>query len=206
MKRFDGAIWKSPNVQRYNGANWIKAIAKRFDGSNWVQLNNETKKVTLVTTWTQVYNQNNAKITFENSNRLCQGNYTTGYGYQGIHRNLVGFDTSSLIGKSIKSVRVYVYSTHWWYNAGGTLFLGYHGHSAKPNTFSHLAYAKKTQNYTTRVQGQWITMPSDFAKGIGTGAIRGFSIFNNDNTLARYGKFNGFGMANAPKMEVTYED
>ena len=207
MKKWNGSSWTNATVKKWNGSSWVNATVKKWNGSSWVAVGTTTtKSVTLPSAWSSLYDVSNKKRTDRNDTKTLQQGKTPNDSKYGISKSLVGFNTASVIGKNITSIRIYLRSIHWYYISGGTVHLGWHGHKSSPTTFSHSKYNGKQQAFSARLNEQWIEMPQEFINGVKNGSIRGFSIFYNSNEWHGYGLFNGHGSTNPPKMQVYYNE
>lgn len=203
IRRSNG--WINATAKKWNGYSWVNADVKRWNGSSWGNLSSSTKVATINSTWSQAYNQSNVQVRIQGSNKLIQGKADNDT-VNNICRSLVGFNTSSVRGKNISKIRIYLRANWWYYITGGTVHLGWHGHSSKPTRFSHNIYNGATGLFTARAQAIWIDMPQEFVSGVKNGTVTGFSIYYNANAWHGYGLFDGHGMTYAPKMEVTYSE
>lgn len=205
--RKNGA-WQDATVKVYKSGAWQEAkIYQRKDGT-WIDRSTQTYTKTWTSTWTQTYRESGTKRTDYRAEKICQGEYLSDP--WGIMRSLIGFNSSAiqteLSGATISKVQLYLKNEHWYYVAGGTVYIGYHNHSSKPTTFSHSAYGKKTEKYTARGQGKWITLPNALAEGIRDGKYKGISVFANSGSGSYYGIFSGANDgSNAPKLKITYK-
>lgn len=84
--------------------------------------------------------------------------------------------TGDLAGATITGMRVYLYFEFWYYNAGGTAYLGLHGHSTPPATFSHSVSGFTASSGWPRPGGRWINIPSAYWAGFKSGAYKGISL------------------------------
>lgn len=205
VKRWNGSSMVDINPKKWNGSAWVDVEVYKWDGSKWVNMTSQKYVNTWNSTWTQTYRDSGGKRTDYRANKLVQGYYGESEPW-GLQRSLAGFGDiqTSIAGSKIEKVELYLYAEHWWYYAGGTAVIGYHNHSSEPSTFSHSVYGAKSQKFTARGQGQWITMPNTLGEGIRDGKYKGISIFANSYNKEYYGVFNGAGDSYAPKLKITY--
>jgi hypothetical protein len=205
VKRYNGSSWVDINPKRWNGSSWVDVEVYKYDGSKWVNISSQQYTTTWEATWTQTYRESGTKRTDYRSEKLCQGEYVSEP--WGIMRSLCGFGDieSALQGAKINKVELYLHNEHWYYNSGGTAVIGYHNHATVPNTFSHSKYGAKYQNFSSRGQALWITMPNELGEGIRDGIYKGISIFANTSNLNYYGIFYGANDGSRkPKLKITY--
>lgn len=134
---------------------------------------------------------------FDSSGKVAQGN-APGVGLQ---RGAIGFPniTGTLSGSTIKKVEVYVYAAHWYANSGGTLYIGTHGHTSKPSSWSGGTTGVMSQKLA-KPEGRWVTLPSSVHAGILSGSIRGIQAYASSTGYSYYGYLTG----SKSKIRVTY--
>ncbi|MFE2346135.1 phage tail protein [Kitasatospora cineracea] len=150
-------------------------------------------------TWSGTYKTRSAYNAYYN-NEMLQGNYPdAGWGIQA---SLVGFDSNAigndLAGATLNRAEVYLYPTHWYYNAGGNAAIRVHGWTARPTSFSADGNTLWQYSWPPN-QGRWVDITSIFGP-----SCRGIALDPNSNDLTCYGRFNGVGMANPPLLRLTY--
>lgn len=227
---FDGSNWIKNNasVKVYNGSSWNPAKVYAFDGSHWILISEQTFTSQWNCTWSQSYwgkgadrwgvpswKYNTAKPVGgeTNGNALYQGRFgapdTYIKGDKGIQRSMFGFNDTAirkaLQGSRIKKVELYVHSKHWWYYSGGQLHLGTHNGKGWQPKFNENHYNIKSQNYTARDQGRWITLPNWVGENLRDNKIKGFTTHIESQNLNYYGYMYGSnGGAKKPKLKITY--
>ncbi|KEK23931.1 hypothetical protein [Bacillus gaemokensis] len=208
VKKWNGSNWIDASVKKYNGSSWINADVKTSNGQGWNNISNQQQSKTWDCSFTQTYREAGTRRTDYRADKICQGRYV--YEPWGIMRSLIGFDNGSRIkdelqGARIDRVELFLHNEHWYYYAGGTLYVGYHNHANEPDLFSHSEYGAKTQKFTSRGQSQWITLPNSLGAGIRDGYYKGVSVFANSGAGEYYGIFSGMWDGSlAPKLRITY--
>jgi len=209
IKQWRNGQWQDVSVKQYRNGQWVEVDVKQWRNGKWENLTSQQYTKTWDCIWTQTYRKSGTKRTDYRAEKLCQGQYVTEP--WGIMRSLCGFDDGSrirneLAGAKIIDVKLYLYAEHWYYYSGGTVYIGYHNHSSKPDTFSESKYRAVTATYSARGQGKWIDLPNSFAEGIRDGDYKGISIFANSTSMNYYGIFSGVHDGNnKPKLKITYE-
>ena len=138
------------------------------------------------------------------SPKVAQGR-PPGVGYN--QRGAIGFP--NMLGASdlngvelgyLKKVEVYVYASHWYSSAGGTLEIGTHGHTSKPSTMSEDLVTNRKSQSLKKPEGRWVTLPSSVHAGLLSGSVRGIQAYTTSTSLSRYGYLDG----KKSKIRVTY--
>ena len=142
---------------------------------------------------------------FSGSSRLRSyntsgGDYYAYYGAQAAHgsyggktfRGLLWFGNlkSALSGVDISRVDIYLYTNHWYYNAGGTATVAYwnHGTGSIPGSIPSSLETNGSggQDFTTtKPGGVWVKMPTAMHALIKSGACTGAIV--SGSGLAKYG-------------------
>ncbi|MFD7169760.1 hypothetical protein [Streptomyces violascens] len=131
-------------------------------------------------------------------NQMMQGYYS---GTNGTQASLVGFPAAlgnDLAGAKIESVQLYLYFEHWYANSGGTAVIKAHGHNARPSTFSSDG-GSVLVNWG-RNEGKWVDISSIFDEA----RWRGIALDPASNSSTYYGRAQGVGQANPPRLRVVY--
>lgn len=209
LKRYNGSSWEDVPFKKWNGSSWVEPDVKKWDGSKWVILNQQQYTTTWEATWTQTYRESGIKRTDSRSGKLCQGKYSGDSNPWGIQRSLCGFNDSDmrskLSGAKINDVKLYLKAEHWYYNSGGTAYIGYHNHANEPTNYSHSKYNAKSQKFDSRDEAIWIDMPNALGEGIRDNDYKGISIFANSTSYNYYGVFRGASDGSyKPKLKITY--
>jgi hypothetical protein len=161
-----------------------------------------TKTTTWAASWSRSWKENLTTVSHENE--LYQG-YSQGYDSHGIQKSACGFPdmTSELSGASIGKVELYLYAEHWWYKAGGTARIGWHGSLNLPA--SHPGHNNVFDIKFARNEGKWLDITS-WAKthGIQSGALRGIALGYHTTSAEYYGRVSGHLDSTKPLMRVTY--
>lgn len=155
-------------------------------------------------TWTRSFTGSGGYNSYYGSH-LVQGYYSSNNGNQ---RAMVGFNDaqirSDLSGASILSATLTLYSTWWYYNAGGTAVIGTHASSSAPSTFSGTPDRLRSSSWPKsyrRTVNLGTTIGNDFR----TGAARGITLGPGPTTSHEYyGKFAGVGESYAPVLTIKY--
>lgn len=160
-----------------------------------------TAKQTYTKTYTASWSRNWGGGSAGNS-EIRQGYYSSRY------YGAVGFPSqvqTDLSGASISKIELYMYANHWYYNNGGTAVIGAHTASSVPASFP-AGSTTFNANWPTKSGGLWITIPSTWYPYWASGNNKGFTFGDGASTsYTYYGRFNGVGMANPPKLRVTYQ-
>lgn len=219
LHRWNGSSWVDSgvgqNVKRWNGSSWqnVGGGIKRWDGSKWVSIGEQTYTKEWGATWHKSYAGNNQIRTRPyKAEMIIQGRYgapdTSTFGDLGIQKGMVGFNAAdirnNLSGARIQKVELFLRSAHWWYYAGGIASIGYHNSASTPGTFQCTKQSVKEVKYTTRDQGQWITLPNEFGELLRDNKAKGLVLYKNSTVLSYYGYFYGVGTSQAPRIKITY--
>lgn len=148
-------------------------------------------------TW-WVGNGNGRNSGLDKDGKVAQGK-PPGVGYR--QRGAVGFPdmTGTLSGSVISKVEVYVYASHWYSSAGGTLQIGTHDHASKPSVWSRGTTGVKNQKLA-KPEGRWITLPTSTHAGVLSGSIKGIQVYTSSTGSSYYGYLTG----SKTKIRVTY--
>lgn len=208
IKTLRNGQWTDAELYTLRNGVWVKGEAMTLRNSQWANITSQRITKTWDCTYTQTYREAGTRRTDYRSDKICQGRYV--YEPWGIMRSLIGFDNGSNIrnelqGAKIERVELFMHNEHWYYYAGGTMYVGYHNHANEPDIFSHSAYGVKSQKFYGRGSSQWVTLPNALAEGIRDGYYKGVSIFANSGDGEYYGIFSGmWDGGNAPKLRITY--
>lgn len=145
---------------------------------------------------------------------LYQGNPGTA---SGTKKSAVRFTPMSLpAGATVTNVQLYLRNRHTYSSTGMTCYIGAHidsnlsNQTTPPAGYNFTGTTDTITSSFTRGQGKWITLPAAWYDDIGSGTITGFliglSAITNTwySSLANYGFFDGYSMADPPKLKVTY--
>ncbi|WP_257132855.1 hypothetical protein [Bacillus thuringiensis] len=208
IKTLRNGQWTDAELYTLRNGVWVKGEAMTLRNSQWANITSQRITKTWDCTYTQTYREAGTRRTDYRADKICQGRYV--YEPWGIMRSLIGFDNGSNIrnelqGAKIERVELFMHNEHWYYYAGGTMYVGYHNHANEPDMFSHSAYGVKSQKFYGRGSSQWVTLPNALAEGIRDGYYKGVSIFANSGDGEYYGIFSGmWDGGNAPKLRITY--
>lgn len=141
---------------------------------------------------------------------LIQG-YTSYYPARGNARGLIGFPdmTGRLAGVpdgSIEKIEISLYANHWNYMNGGTASLGWHGNASAPGTFNgtpnQFDWSNWGRNQRVNID---VTNLAGMKAGWRDGTRQGFTVGPGPSTdPIYYGRFNGAGMAEPPRLHLVY--
>lgn len=108
--------------------------------------------------------------------------------------------SSTVTGKSIKQIRVYVTRENDGGNGGAaTIYIRPHAYHAQPGGApSYLAPSYAVS--LNRGQGKWITLPSSFHAYFANGSAKGIGVYTTSTSQAYYVR-----LARAAKLEITYQ-
>lgn len=158
-------------------------------------------KKTYTKTYTASWSRNwrNGSV---NGNEIRQGVYS-GTRYYGAF----GFPStvqSDLSGATISKMRILLTANHWYYSSGGTAVIGNHTSSSAPGSFPS-GGSTFNAKWSVKSGGLWINVPSSWWPYWVSGSHKGFTIGDGaGSTSSYYGRFDGVGMAQPPKLEITY--
>lgn len=170
------------------------APAKRHFDTQWLN------------TWTQTYCVTGPR---------ADGQVVQGFTDDGLldNQTMIGFDNVSiaaaLVGATITAVSLYLYSTNWFYNSGGTACIGTHnvtGLSPAPALFSSVA-AGVVEQPLAKPEGRWVKLPIAVGEQLRDGTIKGITLDSvyKGHDLTFYGRFAGAGEANQPVLDIQYD-
>lgn len=133
--------------------------------------------------------------------------FSSDYGRQ---RSMIGFNHDSIRsytkGAKIVKVELYLRSRHWHYTSGGNATIGTHNSgSATPSSFSETKHNVKTEKFSKRNEGKWITLPNSVGEALRDNKAKGLTLYGNTNSLSSYGYFYGKGKGSEPKIRITYK-
>jgi len=160
-------------------------------------------------TWSASYTSSGAKR--NDGYRLYQGNDQSGSGY-GDQRSLIGFDRDAIIADigpsaQVSSITLVCNMEHWWHGAGGTLYVGMHSYTSKPNTWgSTLTWVRAWSGSFNTGQIEFDIPVDDLLPPIEDGRFQGIAIGPaNSNGATYYGYMSGTGQPDdAPILTITY--
>ena len=140
------------------------------------------------------YNGSNTDYPFA-TDKMFQGLSPAGYGNM---KSIALFPnmTTDLSGATISRMELFMYFDHWYNNAGGTAFIGVHGHTGIPGTFSHADVIITSAGWP-KPGGRWIDIPSNHWANFQSGVYRGVSLLGD-------GTYNSYGYAQRPEIKITY--
>lgn len=128
-----------------------------------------------------------------------------GSGGNGNLRSFIGFPdiASALAGGALRYIRVWLWYGHWWNNSGGLPVIGWHSNLNKVTTAVGQDAAVITGPLIPRAAGAWIDLPVSWGNAFLAGTARGIALGPGPTTGAQYyGRANGPGQANAPKIAI----
>jgi hypothetical protein len=152
------------------------------------------------TTYTKQWAANGI-MSYDGSNNQYQNGYMfqgpSPAGWGNLH-SLATFPdmTAELAGATINNVRVYFNFVHWYNNAGGTAYIGVHGHTGIPGTFAAPGAVASSSGWP-KPGARWVDLPIGVWNNFKSGASRGVSLEGD-------GTFGTYGYAQAPVIEITY--
>lgn len=157
-------------------------------------------------TWSGAYDGSGAYESWHGSE--CFFGYLSST--NGNQKAMIGFPyttiQSDLSGAAVSKVEVYLYANHWYYNAGGTMVIGYHAAgTTRPGSFSGTTN-RLTSTSWPKPGGRWVNITSQIGGSLwAAGTARGIVLGPGPSTAwTYYGRVNGFGMSSPPKLRITY--
>lgn len=207
---FDGGtIYLAPPAGGFGMQVWVEDIGPAPMGETGsLPGGSEPPIRQYTTTWNSTWSRSFDKTGIRTSNNTMYQGYAEESNSD--LTSMVGFDdddiATALAGATIDKVEVYVYATHWYYNAGGWVCLGTHSEATPPEAYpgvrrhvSHFSLPKPGGNWvdiTNTPIGEYLQ--DGTAKGIVLDAV----IHGND--LNYYGRFDGHGQTRPPAIRITY--
>lgn len=159
-----------------------------------------TASKTYSASWSRSWNQSGGGIVSGSGTYTDAHMMYTGLGVSPMG-SMAGFPALNLpSGAKVTKVQLYLKNRHFYYNAGGTVHIGYHGQGSTPGSFTTNDRQSYGWNYG---QGKWVTLPSSWNSGFGSGSYRGISL-GIDGSNATYAYFDGDGKTAQPMLKVTY--
>jgi hypothetical protein len=157
--------------------------------------------------WSESYQGDGDKV---NTSYLYHGDFGgSANGNQRAHFGFnIGQGTVIPSNATIHSVKIYLYASHWYNNAGGdcNLYLMNSQATSEPAAPTGSAVSSATLSWSTKTGGKWITLPVDFGNELrGTGGQGNRVFYINASTGTNgYGYFNGAGMSSEPQLQIDY--
>jgi hypothetical protein len=204
--------------QQPSGARSIQAFANVYDigpiiGATSGFLSNKTSGSqaptqnytrTYTCTDSGTYDQGGSRVSSFANEMNVGYNQGTGGSY-GTQQSMAIFPnmTGDLAGASISGMSVTIHNHHWWYNAGGTVQIGFHGNTSMPGSFNIGAWPNITGTMTGG-QTSTFAIPSSAYASFISGAYRGINLHAPNSNATYYGRFDGAGYSYPPKITVTY--
>lgn len=213
---YPGNIWMYPDgriVARMKDATVRQVATVSATAAAGANPAPPTQATTRTTEWTaqwgQAYRQSGGFTGGDNS-RLVQG--SSGDSYNGKQASLIGFDyasiQSALAGSTVSSIRIWLYSLHTWYFAGGTVWTGMHNNTAKPGTFSGgIGRDFVTSFHVPNTGANWYSLSTEFGSRFRDGSCKGIILEapNNDRTFyVQCAGGPGTPTSNLPRLSITY--
>jgi hypothetical protein len=169
-----------------------------------------TYKKTYYATWSRSYNGSNG-TRFDDPNTLYQGASLASGDSNGNQRSLIGFNWSAinadLKGASVTGMTISLYSLHFWYYAGGTIYLGTHTYTSKPSTYNTSNGVERRWKQTKWPRNAWRTVSGGAAGGVlfQKGTAKGIVVGWGDNDHETYGYLAGATMKQRPYLTITFK-
>lgn len=176
------------------------------DGSGGSSTQVQTYSTTYGSTWSATYNG--------------AGNYDSYYGvdvhqgsYDGTAANhqkgMIGLPygtiQSDLSGATVLSCKVGLYAYHWYWNSGGTAYIGTHNQATRPATFSGSTGRVSSPGWPKpgfREVDLGVTIGNELKAGTSKGIVLGPG---PSNSVDYYGKFYGYNTTWNPYVTITYQ-
>ncbi|MFF4408477.1 hypothetical protein ACFY1P_29535 [Streptomyces sp. NPDC001407] len=152
---------------------------------------------TYAAAWSGSYSRRSSYNSYYGA-QMLQGYYSENNGTQA---SLCGFPADmvkDLSTASVQKVELFLYFDHWYSSSGGKAVIKPHGHTSRPATFSCGSSSKSVD--WSRNEGKWVDVTALFEAS----TTRGFALDPNNTSGTYYGRANGVGGANPPKLRVTY--
>ena len=155
-------------------------------------------------TWSHSYRQSGAQRTDQGATHLYYG--SSGDGFNGINRSLVGFDyaaiATALSGSTINWVKMTMTNIWAWYNSGVQVYFGIHNFSSKPATWTGGGIPRQriTNHHFGKPQTRTVDMPLEFATSLRDGWGKGLALEAPSGSREFYGYAAGFGSDNGPPV------
>lgn len=115
---------------------------------------------------------------------------------------------SNITGATVNKVELYLYSSYWALNAGGTACIGTHNVAGTPTSYS-FATRDDVDQAMKKPQGLWITLPTSVAANILAGTVKGLVLDARASHpgTSNFGNFNDLtatDVTTQPAFRVTY--
>jgi hypothetical protein len=166
-----------------------------------------TKTKTWDATWSASWNQGGASRvsgsgTYTDANRLYQGFGASNMGAK------IGFPSSvasTLAGKTVTKVELFVQNRWTYLNAGGTATFAGHGNSSAGSTFGSTTGDTFTRHFD-RGQGRWLNLANGDIpfSAWKSGSVRGVALTVQGGST-NYAYYDGVGKSKPPKLRITYK-
>jgi hypothetical protein len=140
--------------------------------------------------------------TYTDANKLYQG-----YGASNMGAKF-GFPASvqsTLAGKTITKVEVFIQNRWTYYNAGGTATFKYHGNSSAGSTYGSDSGGSFNRAFD-RGQGRWLTIGNTEVpfSAWKSGSARGLAMVVQGG-VGNYSYYDGVGKSKPPQLRITYK-
>lgn len=152
-------------------------------------------------TWVSNFRGNLSYVDFAEA---YQG-YDQGTGGNGNMRSFIGFPDMAgpLAGATIRYVRVWLWYGHWYNGGGGYPLIGFHTNASKVLTPTGQYADVVAQPLLGRGAGGWFDVNPGWGDLIRDGVVKGIALGPGpDNGAQYYGRANGPGQANAPRLAI----
>ena len=214
--------WKDIRPKIYHNKKWQEAKTRIRQNGKWVDLVPPYVPTQRQTTWSATWTGGYWSEVHNNVLKPWTAVWSPDYPVQGSYNpfhdtwdwgnegGMIGFDDGNirwmLSGARIDKVEVYLYSEHWAYQNGGQAVIGTHNHrGGRPGRFSEANHGVARARYTTRKQGQWITLPNWVGDNFKNNLLSGITVKADGTNIFQYGVFararDGW---KAPKLRITY--
>jgi hypothetical protein len=166
-----------------------------------------SKTQTWTASWSGSWNQGGSnKVTgtgtYTDADRLYQG---YGASNMGAKFGFPGSVQTTLSGKTITKVEVWLQNRWTWANAGGTASFRYHGSTSAGSSYGNDSGSTFTRHFD-RGQGRWLTISNSEVpySSWKSGGAHGLALIVEGGST-NYAYYDGVGKSNPPKLRITYK-
>jgi len=112
---------------------------------------------------------------------------------------------SDLSGATITKVTLTLYSWHWWYNAGGTISVGWDTTTSFPSTKGDPSgHTSLYETSMTVGEIGTLSIGTQFGTAFKSSGATSIVLYKASNDLHYYAKLNGAKQSNAPTLRIYY--
>lgn len=166
-------------------------------------------------TFQKVYSATFSQTYQGNGNQRNENTLHVGYvdGYNGRQTSIVGFNQATiatdLTGASVRSVELYLYCTHCYWNSGATVQVGGNTNSSAPGSLSGIVFPATSsvgvKGTDQRAAQGYHPISTAFGGWLRSGAIHAITLQAPNNSQSYYSIHGGVGSGlPVPALRITY--